>query len=73
MAKRTSGENPHDLYNIIVKKKWSLNALPEWRADSFVNRKVLRVVNFLLANRKWDIRYVQQLNVKYYWSAGCYS
>jgi hypothetical protein len=57
----------------LLRKRWSSNALPEWWADSSVNRKVLKVVNILLTNRKWDIRYVQQLNVKYYWGAGCYS
>jgi hypothetical protein len=57
----------------LLRKRWSLNALPEWWADSSVNQKVLRVIIILLTNRKWDIRYVQQLNVKYYWSVGCYS
>jgi hypothetical protein len=57
MAKRTSGENPHDLYDIIVKKKmiFEYTTCIEWWADSFVNRKVLGVVIFLLTNRKWHV------------------
>ncbi len=48
MAKRTSKENPHDLYNIIGKKKmiFEYTTCIEWWADSSVNRKVFGVISF---------------------------
>jgi hypothetical protein len=57
MAKRTSGDNPHDLYDIIVKKNmiFEYTSCIEWWADSSVNRKVLGVLSFLLTNRKWHV------------------
>jgi len=54
MAKRTLGENPQDLYNTIVKKKNDLRMhyLSGELIPLSIARKVLKVVSFLLANRK---------------------